>query len=661
MKVNNKQLRGLKTDAIFILDEETKFLSRKLDKKKYHIIASSVDLSSLLSNKFQVDNIVILVELDWGIAASKFYGYEIAKKLMNSPNRLSKFNLLFISTFSRETLYKINSSNTRVFTKSFQHRNIDSSFSLEKLQVAPISDRKFDYLRRYCLTETGILEKLEHDLRPGKSLSLSQIDDLILQIKANADLVGLKAMNILNETNANNFQSKRVHLYEQLANRIKEIAKDKSINATGNREDIWKPLMLLIEDDENQRASIENTFRPYFTVVSVVNGLEARKYIQEHSEQVSVAICDMELLDKYYLDGDIQGIDMIEYIKEHHPHIVIKAASHLPRTGLKMMLGKMLDISDLLYKSMLLDANADFIAELAKEIQNEIDLKRTIQNLRGPSNTLWGNIPRQKNGTAGKLKQFYYEFRDSHPKEFAQMWEEIDIIIQGVLTNKEKINSKFPTVDERNEIAKMPFQKSMRHLKDLLVNRMFWIKILYKDLQNEKVKFDDYKKYFDNSFLLFSPDSNRFRQYASLTGFSIKQDSNGGHILTFNQFLKEELERRPKNSSGKFDYINSFLLDEVQDVLIIIAEAGAQAQFTKTEYPTYQKFCDEDNKLPLIKKTLEQLGNEKSSNDLRSHLPESRAKIYSLLSGLKNRYEYATYPVEIKILINKASENMNKN
>jgi CheY-like chemotaxis protein len=648
--------------TIFILDDETKFLSKNLETKEYRVISSSEELSGLLKEKFQVKNIVILVELEWDNPVSQFYGYGVAKELMNSPNRLTKFNLLFISTFSREILYKINKSSSRVFVKSFQHKSIDQSFSFKKSQVVPISEKKFDYLRRYCLTETGILEKLEHDLRPGKNLSGSQIEDLILQMNANADLLGLKITGVLNESNPSNFQSKRVLLYEHLVYRIKEVAKNKNLvsDAETNTSGCWKPLMLLIEDDDKQRAQMEIVFKPYFTVAPASNGDEALKYLKKNHEQISVVLCDMELLDKTYLEDDIQGIDIIEYIKENHFHIVLKVISHLPRRGLNMMLGDILKASDLLYKSMLLDGNADFISDLAREIQNEVDLRRTIQKLRGPSNTLWGNFSRQ-GGPGGKLKQFYYELRNNYPIEFTQMWEEVDIIIQGVVSGKDKIKSKFPTVEKRNEIAKMPLQNSIRHLKELLVNRLFWIRVLYSGSQEESVKFADYKKYFENGFLLFSTDNKRFSQYASLTGFSIRQSSIGEHIFVFNQFLEEEFSRvKAFDSDLVFDPTNSFLIDDIYDILEIIPKAGAKAFFTLTNYPNCKEFWDRDDKLPLVTKTLEQLTKEKSSDNLIPEPGGSRDKISALLSGLQTRKEYNTYPENIKRLIITALKNMNK-
>ena len=96
MSKSATQITEIKIDTLFVLDEETRFLADNFDKQKCQIIKTSAELAKVLNSKFQVKSIVILVELDWGNDNLQFYGYEVAKALMNSPNRQSKFNLLFM-------------------------------------------------------------------------------------------------------------------------------------------------------------------------------------------------------------------------------------------------------------------------------------------------------------------------------------------------------------------------------------------------------------------------------------------------------------------------------------------------------------------------------------------------------------------------------------
>lgn len=656
----SKQSIETKCKTLFILDKETIFLTKKIDEEKNKTISSFSEFNKFLKNKFQVENVVALVELDWNMPIAKFYGYEVARELMNSPNRLSKFNLLFITTFTRTLLYDINNNSNRVFTKCFQHKPIDDLFEIEKLQVATISERKFDYLRRYCLTETGILEKLEHDLRPGKNLSSPQIEDLIRQMKANGDLLGVRVMNLLIETNAENFQNKRFLIYENLVFRIKEVLKSNHVVLNDNSKDIWKPFMLIIEDDIDQQIQIGKSFSSYFRIEPFNNGFAALDRLHKASDQVSVVICDMELLDEYLLDNDIQGIDVIEHIKELHPHIVLKVVSHLPRRGLNMMLGDILKASDLLYKSMLIDGNADYIADLAREIQGEIDLRRTFQRLRGPESALWSNITKQGN-EGGRLKQFYYEYRNSEPDEFKEMWDEIDEEVRYVLSKKSKISTRFGSTDDR-KVEKLSRNKVHNFLKELLINRLFWIKRLYTGQKGENVNFDDYKEYFIKDFLLFKKDSKRFSNYATVTGFNFKQKPDGSYKFIFNEFLEEELDRKPSSNSSStkdLDIENTPLFDEIFKIIEIIERAGGQAMFTKNKYPTCKAFNDEKSRLPLAIKILSQLCSEKPSDDLKS-LPPSREKISALLEGLKANQDYNVYTLEIKNLIKKSITNMSR-
>ncbi|MEX0813703.1 MAG: response regulator [Chitinophagales bacterium] len=654
--------KRIEIKRLFILDEETKFLFP--DKEGDALILSTDQLSKIEEHKATLEAVIILAELDWERKhLQDFYGYQVAQQILSAVELKSYFNLLFISTLLRETLYKIINNRNRVFAKSFRHEKIGSHFSLSKISLPPVSKRKFEYLRKYCLTESGILDKLEHDIRPGRKLSDDQIEDLLQHIRANADLLDGKMLEVLKDTNVSDFHQKRRGLHEQLISRMREVSgiKGQSKNGNSYKVESWKPRLLLLEDDTEQLFKMEGFLEPYFEVVTKSNGADAKEYLKNNAEQVSVAMCDMELLEANNLDQDVQGIDVLEYVKDNNPHIVLKVVSHLPKRALKVLFGDMLRVSDLVYKSMLLEGNPDFISDLVTEIQHEVDLRQTFQKLRGPSNTLWGNISRQ-GGRGGRLKQFYYGLKNDpdKKKEFDQMWSEIDEKLKNVMDKKGRINSHFPQVNKRNEIAEMPLQKSLAYLKELLINRMFWIRNLYGGVQEETVAFSDYKGYFESGFLLFSTDKKRFSQYGSLIGFSISKSSTGnGHKLKFNQFFDEELIRIKETTKNlSFDLANSFLLDTIYDLLVLISKAGGQA-FDKRKYPKPQDFWDADVQMPFINSVLQQLIKETPSKDLRSH-PESREKVLEELSILRTFDEFDTYPNDIKELISKSISNMDK-
>jgi hypothetical protein len=185
-----KPIVEIKIETLFILDKETKFLSDVLDTKKCKVITSLPEFNELLDNHFQAKNIVILVELDWGNPISHFYGYQASKELMNSPNRKSIFNLLFISSLKAETIFRIFKSKNRIFTQKFKHECLTTGFNLNTIVIPEISSKKFDYLKNYCLLESGILDRLEHDIRNllGNS-DVGKIQKTIEEINANSDIL----------------------------------------------------------------------------------------------------------------------------------------------------------------------------------------------------------------------------------------------------------------------------------------------------------------------------------------------------------------------------------------------------------------------------------------------------------------------------------------
>lgn len=649
-----------KIKRLFILDQETKFLFP--EEKGDILILSADQLSKTEDHKDTLEAVIVLAELDWeGRHLQDFYGYHVAQQFLSSIKLKSYFNLLFISTLSRKTLYKIVNNKNRVFAKSFSHEMIDPDFSFNKFTLPHVSKRKFEYLRKYCLTESGILDKLEHDIRPGRKLSNDQIEDLLQHIRANADLLGSKILKTLDDTTISNFNLKRRELHEKLISRIREVNGIKKPNKKGNsdKDETWKPRLLLLDDDTEQLSKMEEFLKPYFHVVPKSNGKGAKEYLKYKADQVSVAVCDMELVQANGLDQEVQGIDVLEYVKDNHPHIVLKVVSHLPKRALKVLLGDMLRVSDLVYKSMLLEGSPDFISDLVTEIQREIDLRQTFQKLRGPSNTLWGNFSRQ-GGPGGRLKQFYYGQRNDPDKkrEFEQMWREVDEKLRSVLNEESKIDSRFPQVNKRNQIAEMPLQKSLGYLKELLINRMFWVSKLYSGFQEENVNFSQFKNYFENGFLLFSTDDKRLNQYGSLTGFSISKSSIGdGHKLKFNQFFEEEFIRiREAKENLAFDLSNSYLIDTIYDILDTISKAGSQASL-KHQYPQPREFWDASDQFSLIKSILETLKIETPSTSLRSY-PESREKVHEQFLELQELDEFKVYPDEIKKLIQQSLNNI---
>jgi len=122
----------IKAETIYVVDEETEFLCQNIDKRKCSIIASPTQFQEFLDNPFHVKNAIIFVELNWDNSIPQFHGYQVAKELMNSPNRLSRFNFLFISYLKRETIFTVLKNKNRIFTQKFGHDTIQAGFEVSE-------------------------------------------------------------------------------------------------------------------------------------------------------------------------------------------------------------------------------------------------------------------------------------------------------------------------------------------------------------------------------------------------------------------------------------------------------------------------------------------------------------------------------------------------
>lgn len=625
------------------------------------LVSNQSEFDHLLSEKHHYRNIIILVNLMWDNEENElFLGYHCAREILIQENVQKPFNLHFLSNLPRAILYQQAKSAEKVFPKSFQHQLI-SSKEIGEVKVPHLSHRKFDYLRKYAVTESGILDTLVHDVDSNKALSGQEIEYVMDRLSNYADILGTKVRNIAKELTLENFNRYQPTLHGALLEKRHELGgnnEEIGVDPNNVADELWKPLMVLVEDDPEQNDRLSQVLAPYFRVQSYFSGAEALDYITENSASISVLFTDMELLNEDMLDEKVQGIDLIEFVKANYPYIVVRVASYLPRNGLRLLLGDLLPVRNIALKHHLLESYDAYVADLVSDIIKDIDVKKQFQRLRGPNNSLWGSYARQVGQKPGRLKQFYYELKANNPQEFKQMWEDVDQELKDVLAEAKQIVSKFPSTAKTKEIPSMPLQKASAYLKELLLNRLFWIEMTYLGPKAD-VDFDDYRHYFGTDFKLYSTDAKRYNQYGILTGFSIRQ-KNFIHEIHFGQLFEEELARL-KNSDRKmdleFDLSNSYLLDTVYDILDIIQRANVKA-FSKDKYPKPEELWEESNddkRIKMIEGVFHQISKE--SAEVRQL--ESRNSVREHIDELMQSSEFGYVPHKTKNAITRAGDNIN--
>lgn len=517
-----KSVVEIKIETLVILDEETTFLSKNLDKKKFKVITSASELHELLDNYFQAKNIVILVELDWGNPISQFHGYQIAKELMNSPNRLSNFNLLFISTLNREAIFKIFKSKNRIFIQKFKHEHITNDFDLNTVIVPQISAKKFDYLKNYCLLESGILDRLEHDVRNllGNT-DEEKFQKTIEEIKANGDILTPEIIS-QTETLANtiDFENRKQILGD--IHRSLQILQNQINNPGESSGKKSHAKVMLIEDNADTLSKLREQLDKYFhKITPFQNGSEAFNELEKNARQYDVVITDMELLDGN-LDDEKQGIDILELCEGEYPFIVTRVITALPKNALKRLIGK--GLGEIVFKSGTGDSVIppfENLIEFVKQIDKEVQKKRQLRKMQGPEISWWGKY----------LTKQLYITKIENPDAYNAVWRNAisnaDRFINNELDNlkeSEKLSIEFKQVKETVSNPESGWEIIALLLTHRLIALWFaskksWDEFYYSGDSNEAytnlqgfqsgLQSKTFKSYF-NTFLGLSVASNTY-------------------------------------------------------------------------------------------------------------------------------------------------------
>lgn len=550
-----------KVDTILIIDEETKFLSENFDKKNCKIITSSSEFNEFVGNSFQAKIIIILVELDWGNPISQFQGYQLAKGLMNSPNRVSNFNLLFISSLKRETIFKIFKSKNRIFTQKFKHECITNGFDLNKVVIPKISAKKFDYLKNYCLLESGTLDRLEHDIR---NLLVNSDEEkfqkTIEEIKANRDILTPEIISLTEAfESTTDFESRN-----QILNKIHyslQVLQNQINNPGESSGEKSHAEVMLIEDDATTLSKLKEQLNCYFhRITPFQKGSNAFKELIKNARHYDVVITDMELLDGNF-DDEKQGIDILELCELEYPFIVTRVITALPKNALKRLIEK--DIGEIVFKSSTGDSVIppfENLVEFVRQIDKEVKKRRQLRKMQGPEISWWGNY----------LKKQLYITKIESRDTFDSIW------INAVNTSNRFINKKLDDLKDAEKLSIEFKQVNMTSsnpesgweiVELLLTHRLIALWFASKNGWGEFYYSGEGSDAYTNLQGFQSGLNNKtFKSYFNtFLGLSVEKSktdkSNKCKVLVKNLF-SEELEWL---SHIKPDNLDTFLLSEVND------------------------------------------------------------------------------------------------
>lgn len=490
-------------NALFIWNKlSVKYIEEILNNdKECQIISSIEDFEIVPIEEKHLTNIFILVELDW--ENNLFYGYDVAYKIMVKwQNDQNPPNIQFLSFLSQENLYDLNKNVYKFYSKSFFHYQLPLN---NELRTYPYSPAKFKYLKKYALTESGILDTIKHDLEKvisdSKSDFSSELENYIVRLKNITSILGSDLNDIINAKNHNPVESlnKIFTLIVQRLKTLNELKDNPLIKYEGIKEKI-----ILVEDDINFGNQIQNRLNEYFDVDYYRNGFEAREAIELNGINYQALITDLELLNTNgKTDQEIQGIEVFEFTKDKFPHIVRRIVSGLPRKGISELVE--IDINDILYKSLISYYGFnDGFDDWVKKLKSDIKLHKRLKHMKGPNNTFWKDVEYKiKNGkkraSGSGFKRLYYNFKIEDEVAFQEMWKRIYDKTINILKQEdsEKVSTTFiKTTSSQNLRSKKDKESTIELLERILTHRLLWISyydnnstVIYKDVHN-----------FENSF-----------------------------------------------------------------------------------------------------------------------------------------------------------------
>ncbi len=370
------------------------------------------------------DQIFIQVELAWSGKVRE--GYDIADELIYFKVPESSIaHLRFISLKSRRELRSIASVKHLPYVKSFIH------LQWPPQQLAPFyfSRQRYNYLRNYCLTTTGQLDQLLHDLQKYvENPDIPRLEEEIRHvIVMGAFLTGPNAHETALDI-AEILKSPHPHdLAEILLGKLITLIRylEKKRDEKQENDIIQLPYRaMLVEDHPEQGERLKEIIGRYFSEVDLfTNGEEALSILGKNGETnaYQALFVDMELLEDGF-DQPVMGVDLLEFCETYAPEIATRVISALPRRALRTLLNK--HHSHILPKNKSGSLSAsDNLTPMFKSLKKEIEKNKKHSNRSGPLNGPFGED--QKTGKPKALKNLYYKIKLESPDKHQKMMQAI--------------------------------------------------------------------------------------------------------------------------------------------------------------------------------------------------------------------------------------------
>ena len=411
------------------------------DEHPLDVLASPEEWNDYLSRLQSVElaQIFILVELNWHSHAS---GYAFAAQLFQEKPLLDQvLNVQFLSYLDRDVLWDKSPQRYRPFIKSFPLLPFPPPERIEPLQF---SLRRFRYIRNYCLSESGQIDLLAHELK--KYVQNDNPAGLLLE---QLERVAQLGESLVGET-----------VFQTAAGLIRQLQEgpDSVTNRAGVRQQIpyliqqleqrrdilspTKPVRkklpygaLVVEDNPQQLQQLEKELNLYFErVLSSGDGRSAQQALIDNrkTNAFQALFVDLELLENNRYDQAVTGVDLLDYCEKHDLGIATRIITALPKRGLSELVEK--PGKHILYKNLsdsILSGNNN-LDIFFQEMEQEIHHNRKKRLRQGPD---VGPFAEGK-----KLRNHYFECwdknRDKLLEDFREAQDIAEQFVRGELPDQ---------------------------------------------------------------------------------------------------------------------------------------------------------------------------------------------------------------------------------
>jgi CheY-like chemotaxis protein len=536
-------------------------LPKEVQKKTNIIFISSrteiEDLNRLDFSEVKAIYLLITVETYW--TNSEFEGYELAVEMMKSSTFADKvLNLHFVSFLGRQHLLeecdKAGKGLWRVMPKSFPHFQLPFSADRSQ-QFQTISERKWNYLKNYCLLASGVIDILIHDVRSlDASPSLDKLNRFKASLIASRDVLSpeiVEKAKSLSEVDDVETKRALLDIHRLLLNL------QIGLNDTLQPE-IKKSFsrMILVEDDEITLRKLESQLGKYFEVIhSFRSGTAAYQELLLNGREYDVLFTDLELLQDS-CDDEKMGIDLLELCEAEYPFIVTRVITALPKNALKRLFGRSFD--EVIFKSFGADTvipSFENLIELVTEIDKEVEQRRKLRLMQGPNISWWKR----------SLTKSMYLMKITNPDEYISKWRVAETLAQmfwdGEFDRKpdeEKLSTQFGQVLQTIEDP----VRGMEIIETLLAHRLIVLGYAAK----RRWKAFDFDEFADqqgfNSGIQTKSPKAYLNTFLGLSGSGFADKPQTGSKCTI---LQKDLFPEELNWLGRFNpgELNEYPLLEV--------------------------------------------------------------------------------------------------